>query len=167
LALDPQRVLLVFSVGGQMTALPLESVERIAPMAQLACPPGMPSPLEGILNLGGTAVPVLRLDRLLRLPVQDAGLYSMLIIMKSSGDGRFALLVERTSEILSIHPSELFPVDQEDSFNACVEASFILRGQPIPLLSPQRILLEKETETLSEFQTLAQQRIKEWEAVDR
>jgi purine-binding chemotaxis protein CheW len=131
-------------------------------MAQLARPPGLPSPLEGILNLGGTAVPVVRLDRLLQLPILDAGLYSMLIVLK--GPGGFALLVERTSEVISISSGELLKVDAEDSFNACAEASFSLRGQTVPLLSPQRILLEKETQALSEFQTLAQQRIEKWGA---
>jgi purine-binding chemotaxis protein CheW len=122
----------------------------------------MPSSVEGILNLGGTAVPVLRLDRLLGLPVGDAGLYSMLIILKRSKYSAYALLVERTSEILSFPCNELLPLNEEDSFNACAEASFPLKGRVVPLLSPQRILLEKETQALSEFQTLAQHRIEEW-----
>lgn len=131
-------------------------------MAQLARPLGLPSPLEGILNLGGTAVPVVRLDHLLRLPVLAAGLYSMLIVLKNSAGTRFALLVERTSEALSVLRSELVPIDRQDSFNACAESSFVLRGETVPLLSAQRILLEKETQALAEFQALAQRRIAEW-----
>jgi purine-binding chemotaxis protein CheW len=167
LALDPQRVLLVFYVGGQLAALPLENVKRIASMVQLARPPGLPSPLEGILNLGGTAVPVVRLDRLLRRPAQEVGLYSMLIILKDSSGAGFALLVERTSEVISVTCDELLKLDQEDSFNACAEASFLLRGETVPLLSPQRILLEKEKLALSEFQILAQQRVSEWRATNQ
>jgi purine-binding chemotaxis protein CheW len=160
--------LLVFHVGGQMAALPLESVERIAPMAQLARPPGLPSPLEGILDLGGTAVPVLRLDRLLGLPVHEPGLYSMLIVLKGIGAGGLALLVERASEVRSVSVGgELLPVDREDSFNACAEASFFLNGQSVSLLSPQHILLEKERQVLSEFQTFTQHRLENWGAADR
>ena len=165
MALDSQRTLLVFYAGRQ-AALPLECVERVVPMAQLARPIGMPSPLEGILNLGGAAVPVLRLDRLFGLPVQPSGLYSTLIVLRSQGDSKFALLVERTSEVVSIPCSELLSVDSQDSFNACVVASFLLRGQMVPLLSPQHILLEKEARALSEFKTLAQQRIEEWRAAN-
>jgi purine-binding chemotaxis protein CheW len=127
----------------------------------------LPSPLEGILNLGGTAVPVLRLDRLLRLPVHETGLYSMLIVLKGLGDGAVALLVERIREVRSIPLSELLPVDRADSFNACAEASFVLGGQIVPLLSPRRLLLEKEMQALSEFRTLAQRRIEEWGAADQ
>lgn len=131
-------------------------------MAQLARPPGLPSPLEGILNLGGTAVPVVRLHHLLRRPEPTVGLYSMLIVLKSLTGVRLALLVERTSEALSVSRSELVPVDQKDSFNACAESSFVLRGETVPLLSAQRILLEKEKLALAEFQALAQRRIEEW-----
>jgi purine-binding chemotaxis protein CheW len=126
-------------------------------MAQLARPPGLPSAVEGILNFGGTAVPVLRLDRLLNLRVQEVGLYSMLIILKG-----FALLVERTSEVLPVSTSELLPLGEEDSCNACAEATISLGGQTVHLLSPQRILLEKERQTVSGIQASAQRRIEEW-----
>ncbi len=154
--------LLVFCVGGRLAALPLENVEKIAPMAQLARPPGLPSPLEGILDLGGTAVPVLRLDRLLGLPVHEPGLYSMLIVLK----GLVALLVERASEVRSVSSGELLPVDAKDSFNACAEASFLLRGETVSLLSAQRILLEKERQALSEFQMITQHRVEDWGSME-
>jgi purine-binding chemotaxis protein CheW len=86
LPLEPQHALLVFHLGGALAALPLENVERILPMAELAHPPGLPSMLEGFLNLAGIVVPVLRLDRLLQLPVQPPGLYSMLILLKGLVD---------------------------------------------------------------------------------
>jgi purine-binding chemotaxis protein CheW len=162
LPLDPPRALLVFHLAGQLAAVPLENVERIAPMTQLARPTGMPSPLEGILNLAGTAVPVVRLDRLLQLPVRRPGLYSMLIVLKGISDRRIALLVDRVSEILSVPASGLLPVRDEDSFNACAEATVSVRGEIVHLLSPTQILLEKERETLSEFQAMAQRRLQDW-----
>jgi purine-binding chemotaxis protein CheW len=162
LAEEPQRALLVFHVAGQLAALPLENVERIAPMAQLARPPGLPSPVEGILNLAGTAVPVLRLDRLLRLPDQTPGLYSMLIVVKGVADSRIAILADRVSEILSVPESALLPAGKENSFNACAEAMAQVGDQVIHLLSPASILLEKEREALSGFQAMAQRRLRDW-----
>src|ERR1700722_7613781 len=167
LTFESERVLLVFSVGKQLAALPLENVQRIAPMAQLARPPGLPSPLEGILNLRGPAVPVLRRARLLRLPVQETGLYSMLIVLKGHVDGAFALLVERTSEVRSVPLGDFLPVDRADSLNACAEASFVLRGECVTLLSPRRLLLEKETQADGELGKLARRRIEEWGAADQ
>jgi purine-binding chemotaxis protein CheW len=199
--MESERVLLVFYLAGQLAALPLENVQSIVPMAQLSRPPGLPSPLEGILNLAGRAVPVWRLDRLLQLPEQRAGLYSMLILLKGVSDvptallensrktgtvssapteGRessstvwrrasapFALLVDRVTEILSVPEIALLPIGKEDSFNGCAEATVLARGQVIHLLSPERVLMKKEREALSEFQAMAQRRIRDWEPTNQ
>jgi purine-binding chemotaxis protein CheW len=145
-------------------AIPFESVQRIAPMAQLARPPGMPSMLEGILNLTGSALPVLRLDRLFHLPLQPLGLHSALIIVSGVSDGRIAILVDRVSEILTVPENGLLPVSDDNSFNGCAEALAPLRGQMIHVLSLKRLLLKKEREALSGFQAMAQRRLLDWES---
>jgi purine-binding chemotaxis protein CheW len=147
-----------------MAALPVENVEIIAPMARLVRPPGLPAPLEGILNLAGRAVPVLRLARLLQLPERSPGLYSMLIVLRSTTDGRIALLVDRVSAILSIPATMLLPVGKEDSFNACAEGTVPVQGQVIYVLSPARILLQKERESIAEFQAMEQRRLDDWKS---
>jgi purine-binding chemotaxis protein CheW len=189
---DPPCVLLVFDVSSRAAALPLEDVKRIVPIAQLARPPGLPSVLEGVLNLGGTAVPVLRLDRLLGLPPRDPDLYSAVILLKSArillqkngalpetggerrgrNDGPVALLVDRVREVLRVPQTALLPVHEEDSFNGCARAAVSVSGenkygQYIHVLSFQRLLLEKEALTLSEFQAMAQDRLQYWEAEAR
>jgi purine-binding chemotaxis protein CheW len=173
-------VLLVFQLSDRLAAVRLEDVERITPMAELATPPGLPAALEGILNLAGAAVPVLRLDRLFGLPAQQVSLYSMLIILKApreapsgapsgaprgapSGE-RFALLVDRVSEVLPVPEDAFMPVDQGDSLNGCAEATLTVRDDAVHLLSPTRILLAKERAALAEFQAMAQRRLRNWEA---
>jgi chemotaxis signal transduction protein len=163
LPVDTQRALVMFHLAGQLAAIPLENVDRIAPMAQLARPPGLPAPLEGILNLAGTAIPVLRLDRLLALPEQPPGLYSMLILLKGVSNGRIAILVDRVSEILPLPGSAFLPVAKDHSFNACAEAAVTVRGEIVHVLSPARILLEQEREVLSEYQATAQRRLQDWD----
>jgi purine-binding chemotaxis protein CheW len=158
-----QRLLLVFQLGDEIAAFQVESVERITPMAHLARPPGLPSIVEGFLNLAGTAVPVLRLDRLLQLPMQQPGLYSMLIILKGIGSTPIAMLVDRVSQMLSVPDGALLPVGKHDLFNGCAEAVVPVRDRTIHLLSPVRILLEKERESLSEFQAIAQRRLRDLE----
>jgi purine-binding chemotaxis protein CheW len=142
-------------------ALPLENVEIIAPMAQLARPPELPPPLEGILNLAGNAVPVLRLGRLMQIRVRDAGLYSMLIVLQGI-PGRLALLVDRVTEILTIPESSLLIAGNTDSVAGCSEAAVSVGGQIIHLLCPRRILLEKERALIAEIQALEQRRLEAW-----
>jgi purine-binding chemotaxis protein CheW len=154
----------VFQLAGNHTALPLESVDRIEPMATLARPPGLPAPLEGVLNVAGTAVPVLRLDRLLQLPErQQAGLYSMLVLLKEIGGGKAAILADRVNEIVSVPGNALLPVGEEDCFHGCAQAVVQLGERRVHLLSPARILLEKERAALAEFREIEQQRLTNWQ----
>ena len=156
------HALVVFHFGGKLGALPLESVAKIVPMADLARPPGLPAALEGILVLAGAGVPVVRLDRLFQLPERPPGLYSMLLLLKHVSNGQVALLVDRVAEILHVRNQELLPVSDEDSFNACVEAALLMHGSPVYLLSAARILLERECQSLSAFQTLDKLRLDDW-----
>ena len=159
-----RRVLLVFQLSDRLAAVRLEDVEKITPMAELARPPGLPSALEGVLNLAGVAIPVLRLDRLFDLPAQRLGLYSGLVILKTPREGRIAILVDRVSEVLAVPESGFLPMDHGDSLNGCAEATVTIGDDIVHLLSPARILLMKEREALAEFQTMALRRLQEWEA---
>jgi purine-binding chemotaxis protein CheW len=161
---SPSRVLVLFHLGDQLAAFPMEDVERIAPMAELARPAGLPSVVEGILNWSGRAVPVLRLDRLLPLPSVSFGLYSMLIVLRGVSDGRVAIPVDRVSEIVTVLARNLLQVSAENSFNGCSQATVLVKERPVPILSPARILVQRERETLSEFGRVAQMRLQNWEA---
>ncbi len=153
--------LVVFQLGAHHAAFPLEDIERVAPMAELAVPPGMPSMLAGILNLAGAAVPVLRLDRLLQLPETRLSLYSVLIVLKHASEGRVAILADRIDRIVTVPESALLPVDARNCFNACAGATVALADTNVSILVPSKILLEKERKVLVEFQRVAQQRLRE------
>jgi purine-binding chemotaxis protein CheW len=162
LPIETQRGILVIQLATHWAALPLESVERITPMAQVARPPGLPAPLEGVLNLAGAAVPVLRLDRLFGLPAQTLGLYSSLVVMKGGAGERVAILADRASEVISIPESTLLPIGDQLVFNGCADATFRRGDAVVHLLSPARLLLEAERRSLAEFQSMAQQRLEGW-----
>ncbi len=165
---ESQRALLVFQLAGHTLALPLENVVRVVPMAKLAQPPGLPPVLEGILNLAGSAIPVLRLDRLLQLPPPTQSLYSMLVLLKGLFDGPVAILADRVSEVASLPAGSLLAITVQDSppdwdKHGCAEAAFFLNGQLGHLLSPSRILLAREQASMSALLTAERQRLQEWE----
>lgn len=169
------RALVVFRLYGRLAAFPAEAVDRITPMAELLCPPGLPAALEGVLNLSGAAVPVVSLARLFRLPQEKSrpekpGLYSMLVVLRLHAEGKIAVVVDRVTEILNAPAASVRPFDREDSFNGCAEAIVDLGSpqqatEPVHLLSPARIVLAKERDTLAEFREIAQQRLREWQAL--
>ena len=54
-------------------------------MATLFAPPGLPAGLAGFLDLRGTAVPIVRLDRLFDLPELRPGLHTPMIVLRGGG----------------------------------------------------------------------------------
>jgi len=154
-----QRQLVVFSLAETFCALDLGKVREILPTAELSAPPGMPDLLAGFLNLGGTAVPVLRLGRLFQMPVKEPGLYEHLILLRDSRP--LALLVDRVDEVRTCSEDALRPVGEKNSFNDCVQSQFTHKDRTIHVLALDRLLLKEEEARLTELRDLEQKRLRE------
>lgn len=159
--------IIVFDVSGTACALPRSAVRELLPLPRLWRPPGLPRPVAGFFNLGGQAVPVLRLDVLFSLEQADdhagADLYRHLILIDGlSSSGAGALLVDRVLDVPTIQSLQLSPVPTTDTLNGCVEAEVTLDGRLVHLLSVERILLREEQQSLAELGRHAQNRLGEW-----
>lgn len=150
----------IFEVANHTLALRLESVREIVPMAALSRPPSMPSLLEGVLNLRGTSIPVLRVALLLGLPQQPLELHTPLVVVRDEPVA-LALLVERVTGIVAVSAGVLAPTSKSNSFNGCVEGVLPSAGTTVHLLSLDRLLLEKERRTLAEFQATETRRLRQ------
>jgi len=160
--MQPERTLVVVDICGKTCGLPLEDVQEIVPMASLFRPPTIPSLLEGFLNLRGTALPVLPLGRLFGLHERPLELHTPLVILRGAGHP-IALLVDKVSRILSVTSDALLPAGEDHSFNNCAEAEVVVDGRMIHLLSPERLLIEKQRRCVMEFQAMEQQRLQDLE----
>jgi purine-binding chemotaxis protein CheW len=150
--------LLVFHLSGMDCAFPLSTVKEVVPMAQLSSPPGLPSLLAGFLDLGGTAIPILRLDRLFNLPEQVCGLYTPLIILRGR-QGPIGILTGGVRRIVKATEWARLTIPGKNIFQDCASGAVEAEGTVLHLLSPNRILLENERGVLAEFQEMAQQRL--------
>ncbi len=150
--------LLAFRVAQLPCAIDVDSVSEILTIPLLARPPTTPAILEGFLNLAGTAVPVLRLDRLFGLPEQPIGIYTPLIVLRASAV-LAALLVDGIDEVITLSDSTFAPLDDSHSFNGCAKAVVQTGGGPLHLLSIERLLLEQERLCLQQCQSAEQLRL--------
>ena len=158
---DSLRGMVVFRLGGQLFVLPVDDVGEVVPIAWLSKPPGMPPTVEGILNLAGTAVPVLRLDRLLGLPEVTYRIDASILIMR--GDETAGLLVEHVEGVRPAAAFKVMPVKDRVSFNGCLSAELDRDGETIHMLSWPRLLLAEEKAFLAAFLARAQARLAEME----
>jgi Chemotaxis signal transduction protein len=161
--------IVLFDICGTECALRRDAVRELLPLPHLRRPPSLPAPVAGFFNLGGSAVPAVRLDVLFGLPREETSsetdLYRHLILVEGlTPDLPTALLVDRVEDVKTVSASQLFPVREEGTLNGCVEAEIDLDGRLVHLLSLERILMAGERRALSELNRQAQSRLDTWSA---
>lgn len=148
----------VFKLEKKECALPVSDVSEFIALPALAQPPGLPPILAGFLNLEGNAIPVIRLDHLFDLPKKDPGPYTPLIVLKTGKFG-VALLVDRIMDVVAISSNSILTVQESQTFNACAIGEIAIDGRAVSILSSERLLLEKERQSIAEFQAIEQRRL--------
>jgi purine-binding chemotaxis protein CheW len=150
--------LLIFHSGGLDCAFPLESVREVVPMATLSSPPGLPSGLAGFLDLRGTAVPILRLDRLFGLPEQPPGLHTPMIVLHGVRVP-IGFLVNSVRAIVPVRAEELLDVPADRTLRGCITAVLQRDGDLIHVLSPAALVSAHEESLLADFGAMSQARL--------
>jgi purine-binding chemotaxis protein CheW len=154
----PDQNLLIFHSSGLDCAFPLESVREIVPMATLSTPPGLPSGLAGFLDLRGTAVPIVRLDRLFDLPEQQPGLHTPMIVLRGIL-GPIGVLVDSVRGIVPAPSARLLDLPPDGTFQGCATAVLQIDGEPIHLLSPAALLEANEARLLADYGAMSRARL--------
>lgn len=150
--------IITFQLCGQAFGLPVSAVREVVPVAWLDRPPHMPSLVQGVLNLGGQAVPVLRLDKLLGLGDGRYGMDASILVMRDS-DRPLGLLVEHVDGVRSADDYTAMGLSDKGSFNGCLSDHLERDGGVVQLLSWRNILLAEERRRLADFQAVAQSRL--------
>ncbi|CAA7624915.1 chemotaxis protein CheW [Magnetospirillum sp. SS-4] len=149
-----------FRLCGQTFGLAVGDVREVVPVAWLDRPPRMPGIVQGVLNLAGTAIPVLRLDRLLGLEDGRYGIDASILVMRDSGDARpLGLLVEHVDGVRAAEAFSPLGMPEAQSFNGCVVDQLAADGGMAYLLSWRNVLLAEERARLADFQACAQERL--------
>jgi purine-binding chemotaxis protein CheW len=115
--------LVTFRLGREHYGIPVGKVkEIIRPME--ACPiPGMAGPVEGVINLRGEIIPVLRIHVVLgsRETEEDSSRKSRVIILES-GEGRFGIVVDEVRDVVKIEDETIKQSPGVSSDHKCEEA---------------------------------------------
>lgn len=152
--------IVMFRLTGQGFGLPVDDVREVVPLAWLDRPPHLPAMIEGILNLGGQAVPVLRLDRLLGVEGGHYGMDASILIMRPRPDSApLGLLVEHVDGVRETADFAAMDLSAGQSFNDCLAEVLERDGRTVNLLAWDRILLQQERAALTEFQARTQVRL--------
>lgn len=155
---DKLHSVVIFRLDRRPFAIAAECIREVVPFAWLEQSPRMPAFIQGVLNLGGVAVPVLRLDRLLGMPDSVIGLDASILIMKHPGSP-MGLLVEHVDGVRPVSDFQYMAVDDRHSFQGCLAGQLAGPAGDVPLVSWEKLLLEEERQRLDGFQRSAQDRL--------
>lgn len=139
---EPQ--FLSFMLGQDMFAMGILAVREILEYAGVTPVPQMPPCISGVINLRGTAVPVLDLAcRLEREPVPVSKRTCIIVVEVDGDNGAFVIgiLVDAVNAVLDIPPSEVEPAP---SLGAQVRAEMLqgigkVNGRFVLLLDVRRV----------------------------
>jgi purine-binding chemotaxis protein CheW len=100
-ALSPTEIgvaILLIRLGGRQYGLPLESVERVMPMAQVLSLPDAGDGLLGMLNIHGQVLPVVDAHPRLGLPTPRVAAEQRLVLLRASVP--FLMWVDDVEEVV-------------------------------------------------------------------
>jgi purine-binding chemotaxis protein CheW len=145
---------LVFRLGDNEFALPIEAVEQVARVPdQITRLPKTPKFLEGVINLRGEVVPVVDQRRRFELPATTAGASRRLVVVRTERH-RAGLIVDSVSEVLRCSPDRIKPSpDLIGDALGIVHSVINLEesGRIVLLLDPSELLTRTERGLLDSF----------------
>lgn len=148
---------LVFLSGPDHFAISAEGIDRVAYTPVIATILGAPPFFVGFFHYSQRPVALLRFDRLMGLEEREPGFYTPLIILKT--EPPIALLVEKIQCFTKLDRDALASLTPERSFNGCAEAQLEFEGNPITILSGEKLLLWQERQAIAAFASSEQARL--------
>ncbi|GJE16381.1 hypothetical protein AIGOOFII_1086 [Methylobacterium marchantiae] len=134
-------------------------MSEVLPLPRLHQRPTAGGFLAGFLNLGGTALPVIDLARLLGLTSTAPDPHAVNRHLVLDARRSTAFLVDRAEDLVVVPDSDIRPVERDSTLNGCVEAEFERERSIVHVLSPSRLLSEEERARLAALTRTASERL--------
>lgn len=115
--------LVTFRLGRERYGITVGKVkEIIRPME--ACPiPGMAGPVEGVINLRGEIIPVLRINEILGVEAgEEICARRRRVIILESGSGGFGISVDEVMEVIKVESGMIRPSPEVGAERRCGKA---------------------------------------------
>jgi len=146
-----ERQFVVFQLGGDEFALPVEAVDEVGRLPDKIAPvPKAPAFLEGMVNLRGELLPVIDQRRRFEMPRYEGAKERRLIVVRTDGR-RAGLIVDAVSEVRRCAEDAIEPPpDLTSELSRLVRGVLNLTtlGRIVMLLDPLELLTQAERGSL-------------------
>lgn len=103
-----EEQLVIFQLNDQQYALPIQETQEIIRMSNITRVPNTKHYVEGIINLRGSIVPVINLNKRLNLPVSQYGEDTRIIVVEHGGQ-KVGMIVDIVLEVGRFTDDEIEP----------------------------------------------------------
>ena len=103
-----EEQLVIFQLNEQQYALPIQETQEIIRMSNITRVPNTKHYVEGIINLRGSIVPVINLNKRLNLPVSEYGEDTRIIVVENGGQ-KVGMIVDIVLEVGRFSEDEIEP----------------------------------------------------------
>lgn len=100
--------LVIFELADQLYALPIQEIQEIIRMTDITKVPNTKHFVEGIINLRGSIVPVINLNRRLGLPEKEYDESTRIIVTEYNGQ-KVGMIVDNVQEVGRYTEDEVEP----------------------------------------------------------
>lgn len=97
--------ILVFKLGNEFYATDIMEVERILGYEEPTILPDSPSFLDGVINYENSVLPIINLVDKFKLNIENSSDKKIIVVKRN--DGKFGILVDSVSEVVSILDEEI------------------------------------------------------------
>jgi len=127
--------LLIFEIGAEAFALPVDGVLEVVDMGEMACIPTIPPEIAGVVNTHGDALAVVHRSKLLRLGESSSTRLQQILVItdRVTETARFGLPVDR---VVGLVPAHGEMVQGSDPVVERVEIS----GRETSVLDPRQLV---------------------------
>lgn len=101
---------ITFKLGGELFAIDVKHVREVLDLTQITRVPTAPPYMRGVVNVRGTAIPVVDLRLKFGLPRGTDSVNSRILVLELSVDGQSAVvggLADSVHDVVEIEPSEI------------------------------------------------------------
>jgi len=105
---NSEEQLVIFQLNDQKYALPIQETQEIIRMSNITRVPNTKHYVEGIINLRGSIVPVINLNKRLNLNVTEYGEDTRIIVVEHGGQ-KVGMIVDIVLEVGRFSENEIEP----------------------------------------------------------
>ncbi len=106
--MNTEQQLVIFQLNDQQYALPIQETQEIIRMTGITRVPNTKHYVEGIINLRGSIVPVINLNKRLNLPVSGYNEDTRIIVVECDGQ-KVGMIVDMVLEVGRFSEDEIEP----------------------------------------------------------